>query len=58
MNTPILSWFAAMALMSGGADAPKLPFATPLQWKSTGVLIHPISDETHNLVSIKDPLRV
>jgi Glycosyl hydrolase family 62 len=36
-------------------DAPKLPFATPLHWKSTGVLIKPVSDETHNLVSIKDP---
>jgi len=37
------------------ADAPKLPFATPLQWKSTGVLIKPVSDETHSLVSVKDP---
>lgn len=37
------------------ADAPKLPFATPLQWKSTDILIKPISDETHNIVSVKDP---
>ncbi|UCG49892.1 MAG: hypothetical protein JSU94_08925 [Phycisphaerales bacterium] len=37
------------------ADAPTLPFATPLQWKSTGVLIKPVSDETHNIVSVKDP---
>jgi endo-1,4-beta-xylanase len=33
----------------------KLPFATPLHWKSTGVLLKPVSDETHNLVSVKDP---
>jgi hypothetical protein len=31
------------------------PFATPLQWKSTGVLIKPVSDETHSIVSVKDP---
>jgi len=37
------------------ADAPKLPFALPLQWKSTGVLIKPISDDTHTVVSVKDP---
>jgi hypothetical protein len=36
-------------------DAPKLDFATPLQWKSTGVLIKPVSDKTHNIVSVKDP---
>ena len=37
------------------SDAPTLGFATPLQWKSTGVLIKPVSDETHNIVSVKDP---
>ena len=36
-------------------DATTLPFATPLQWKSTGVLINPVSDTTHNIVSVKDP---
>jgi hypothetical protein len=36
-------------------DAPTPPFATPLQWKSTGVLIKPVSDATHNIVSVKDP---
>jgi GH35 family endo-1,4-beta-xylanase len=35
--------------------APSLGFRTPLQWKSTGVLIAPVSDETHNIVSVKDP---
>jgi len=43
---------AAPAMVS--ADAPGLPFATPLKWKSSGVLISPVSDETHNLVSVKD----
>jgi len=37
------------------ADALKPDFATPLQWKSTGVLIKPVSDETHTIVSVKDP---
>jgi hypothetical protein len=37
------------------ADAAKLPFATPVQWKSTGVLIKPVSDDTHTIVSVKDP---
>lgn len=29
--------------------------ATPLKWKSSGVLIEPVSDESHQIVSIKDP---
>jgi len=33
----------------------KLPFVTPLQWKSTGVLIKPVSDPNHTIVSVKDP---
>ncbi len=37
------------------ADAPTVPFATPLKWKSTDVLVKPISDETHTIVSVKDP---
>jgi Glycosyl hydrolase family 62 len=31
------------------------PFATSLRWKSTGALIKPVSDETHAIVSVKDP---
>ncbi len=46
--------FAAEPAMAS-ADAPKLPFATPLQWKSTGMLIKPVSDESHTIVSVKDP---
>ena len=37
------------------AEASKLPFATPLRWKSTDALIAPVSDETHQIVSVKDP---
>jgi hypothetical protein len=33
----------------------KLPFATPLQWESSGALIKPVSDATHEIVSVKDP---
>jgi hypothetical protein len=43
----------ATAMIS--ADALKLPFDTPLKWKSTGVLVSPVSDETHTIVSVKDP---
>jgi hypothetical protein len=31
------------------------PLAGPFKWKSSGVLIKPVSDETHELLSIKDP---
>jgi len=37
------------------AGGPKLPFTTPLRWKSTDILIKPISDESHTIVSVKDP---
>jgi len=43
------------AAPAAGADAPKLPFATPLRWKSTGVLVKPVSDPNHTIVSVKDP---
>ena len=32
-----------------------LPIQTPLKWKSSGVLVKPVSDETHTIVSVKDP---
>jgi hypothetical protein len=37
------------------AETPKPPFATPLKWISTDVLVKPVSDEKHNIVSVKDP---
>ncbi len=37
------------------AAAQAAPLAGPFKWKSTGPLISPISDETHKLVSVKDP---
>jgi hypothetical protein len=36
-------------------DVSLLPFTTPLKWTSSGILVRPISDETHTIVSIKDP---
>ena len=36
-------------------NVPTPPIATPLKWKSSGVLVRPISDETHKIVSVKDP---
>ena len=46
---------AAPAIVLMPANTPKPPFATPLKWKATDVLVKPASDETHNLVSVKDP---
>ncbi|HPR99914.1 MAG TPA: non-reducing end alpha-L-arabinofuranosidase family hydrolase [Candidatus Sumerlaeota bacterium] len=37
------------------ADSPKSPFTLPLQWKSSGILVKPVSDDTHTIVSVKDP---
>ena len=28
---------------------------TPLKWTSSGILVSPVSDETHTIVSVKDP---
>jgi len=45
----------SVELVSASGKIPVFPLSTPLQWKSTGVLIEPISDETHTIVSVKDP---
>jgi hypothetical protein len=37
------------------ANAPKPPFVAPLKWVSTDVLVKPVSDEKHTIVSVKDP---
>ncbi len=63
MYKPISSWLTVAVLMCGsalistvtGAEVSTPPFATPLKWKSTGVLVKPISDEAHTIVSVKDP---
>jgi hypothetical protein len=31
------------------------PIASPLKWTSSGVLVEPVSDEAHKIVSVKDP---
>jgi hypothetical protein len=35
--------------------APASPIVGPFKWKSSGILIKPVSDDTHHLVSVKDP---
>jgi hypothetical protein len=43
------------ATESAVADDADVPIAGPFRWTSTGVLIKPVSDESHDLLSIKDP---
>ncbi|MBN1398147.1 MAG: hypothetical protein JXA06_08980 [Bacteroidetes bacterium] len=38
-----------------GTEAPKSPFRMPLKWESTSILVSPVSDEKHTIVSVKDP---
>ena len=40
---------------TASADVPKVPFATPLKWKASDVLVKPVSDANHTIVSVKDP---
>ncbi len=40
---------------TSGASPAKFPLTTPLRWKSTDVLIKPVSDDSHTIVSVKDP---
>jgi hypothetical protein len=50
-----------LVLMAAGPAAPAAggpqgaPLVGPLKWESSGVLISPVSDENHKLVSVKDP---
>lgn len=46
---------AAAAVVPDASSATTPPFPTPLQWKSSGVLVKPVSDQTHKIVSVKDP---
>ncbi len=40
---------------AAGVETPELPIMPPLKWTSSGVLVSPVSDETHKIVSVKDP---
>ena len=53
-----------MTSLSVAADEPATPtpafsqpasLAGPFKWKSSGVVIKPVSDDVHQLVSVKDP---
>ena len=39
----------------GNPEALKGLFDKPLQWTSSGILVSPVSDESHTIVSVKDP---
>jgi len=54
----LLAGSASVILAAGsaaGAGTRKPPFDTPLKWTSSDILVKPISDETHTIVSVKDP---
>ena len=71
MKNQMFTWLIITVLMSGSvlpasenepavtetapADASKLPLDMPLKWTSSGALVKPVSDETHTIVSVKDP---
>lgn len=65
MKTKFSTVFAALLLLFSAcgswraegqtASSADRIFPSPLKWKSTETLINPISDDTHHLVSIKDP---
>ena len=40
---------------SSGAETLESPWPMPLQWTSSGILVSPVSDESHTIVSVKDP---
>jgi hypothetical protein len=46
---------AVSASSAPAASKSVSPIVGPLKWKSSGVLIKPVSDETHQIVSVKDP---
>ena len=37
------------------SEALESPIKTPLKWECSGVLVRPVSDDTHKIVSVKDP---
>ncbi|MBZ0258929.1 hypothetical protein K8I31_22900, partial [bacterium] len=45
----------SFATMQSSAQGESEPFASPLKWTSSDILVKPISDETHSIVSVKDP---
>lgn len=61
MKKCILIPVAAFLLLNDPAialNAQDTPFPTPLKWSSSGILVKPVSDDTHEIVSVKDPTMV
>jgi hypothetical protein len=63
MNKLLSLFLTAVMLLSGSVlfaseDEPaalKAPFKTPLKWTCSDVMVKPVSDENHTIVSVKDP---
>jgi hypothetical protein len=45
----------AVSVSGTASAAASSVIATPLKWTASGVLIEPVSDDTHKIVSVKDP---
>lgn len=64
LNTGIFPKAAAVVMAIAGflgpfkAIAAESPLPLPLKWTSSGILISPVSDDAHKLVSVKDPTAV
>ncbi len=50
-----LSVFQSRQTTQNSNPEASLPFVTPLQWKSSDVLVKPVPDATREIVSVKDP---
>jgi hypothetical protein len=49
---------ACQSVVAAPAAAPSAsasPIAAPLKWKASGILVGPVSDDEHQIVSVKDP---
>jgi enterochelin esterase-like enzyme len=49
------AWEVAASTPETTDSATASPIIGPLRWKSSGVLIQPVSDEAHPILSVKDP---
>jgi enterochelin esterase-like enzyme len=51
----IIAAAQSSATTPSAAGPPDTPLTGPFKWKSSGVLIAPVSDDAHQIVSVKDP---
>jgi hypothetical protein len=55
MLTACAAWQAAAASRAAAGAPSESPIPAPLKWKASGILVEPVSDEEHQIVSVKDP---